>query len=143
MLVSVLGVRSLRTPPGHRTTIYLVTRGSSSKRRDRLAHALTHAASRRVDPRPGHALRVAQSEPPGGVPRQRQKVDTRCLCHMIVAMIRRKKPNPLVHRVMVRLPDDLMRALEKAAAEDRRRLSDFVRIVLEDHLAARGKRKGR
>ena len=62
---------------------------------------------------------------------------------MIVAMIRRKKPNPLVHRVMVRLPDDLMRALEKAAAEDRRRLSDFVRIVLEDHLAARGKRKGR
>lgn len=45
--------------------------------------------------------------------------------------------------MMVRLPDGLMRALEKAAAADRRRVSEYVRIVLEDHISARGKRKGR
>ena len=69
------------------------------------------------------------------------KVDNSNFYHTIVAMTLRRRPNPLVHRMMVRLPDGLMRALEKAAAEDRRRLSDFVRIALEDYLAARKKKR--
>lgn len=46
------------------------------------------------------------------------------------------------HTLGVRLPDALLRELEAAAEEDRRKLSDFVRLALEDALAARkGARK--
>ena len=43
--------------------------------------------------------------------------------------------------LVVRIPDELRASLEKAAAEDRRKLSDYVRIVLEDHLAGKKKRR--
>ena len=44
-------------------------------------------------------------------------------------------------QMVLRLPSDMRTALEKAAAEDRRKLSDYVRIVLEDHLAGKKKRR--
>ncbi len=43
----------------------------------------------------------------------------------------------------VRLPDELLAELSKAADEDRRKVSDFVRILLEDALAARKGGKGK
>ena len=46
-------------------------------------------------------------------------------------------------RIIVRLPAAMKGALQKAAVADRRKLADYVRIVLEDHLAGRGKRKRR
>lgn len=46
-------------------------------------------------------------------------------------------------RIIVRLPSAMKGALVKASDADRRKLADYVRIVLEDHLGARGKRKRR
>ena len=46
-------------------------------------------------------------------------------------------------RIIVRLPTAMKGALEEAAEADRRKLADYVRIVLEDHLAGRGQRKRR
>jgi metal-responsive CopG/Arc/MetJ family transcriptional regulator len=43
----------------------------------------------------------------------------------------------------VRLPDALLRELEAAAEEDRRKVSDLVRVLLEDALAARKGGKGK
>ena len=43
-------------------------------------------------------------------------------------------------QLVLRLPAKLKRTLEKAAAADRRRLSDFVRLLLEDAMTARKKR---
>lgn len=42
----------------------------------------------------------------------------------------------------VRLPDALLAELNKAAEEERRKVSDFVRVLLEDALAARKAAKG-
>ena len=43
-------------------------------------------------------------------------------------------------QLVLRLPAKLKKTLEKAAAADRRRLSDFVRLLLEDAMTARKKR---
>ena len=43
--------------------------------------------------------------------------------------------------LVLRLSTALKSALEKVAARDRRKLSDYVRIVLEDHLAGKKKRR--
>lgn len=43
----------------------------------------------------------------------------------------------------VRLPDALLRELEQAAEADRRKVSDLVRVMLEDALKARKSTKGR
>ena len=45
--------------------------------------------------------------------------------------------------LVVRLPAALKAALEKASTDDRRKLSDFVRLALEDHLNClkKGRRK--
>lgn len=42
----------------------------------------------------------------------------------------------------VRLPDALLRELEQAAEADRRKVSDFVRVLIEDALKARKTTKG-
>jgi len=42
----------------------------------------------------------------------------------------------------VRTPRALLDALERLAASDRRTLSDYVRLVLADHVAAKRKKKG-
>lgn len=44
-------------------------------------------------------------------------------------------------QIMIRLRSELREGLEAAAAADRRGLSDYVRIVLEDHLAGKKKRR--
>jgi hypothetical protein len=44
-------------------------------------------------------------------------------------------------QIVVRMPIDLREALEEAAAKDRRGLSDYLRVVLEDHLAGKRKRR--
>ena len=54
---------------------------------------------------------------------------------------RRSGRGKLDTHLMVRLSTELREGLEAAAEEDRRGLSDYVRIVLEDHLAARKKRR--
>lgn len=40
-------------------------------------------------------------------------------------------------RILVRVRGDLRRAIERLAEKDRRTLSDYVRILLEDHVATR------
>ena len=53
---------------------------------------------------------------------------------------KRKKGEDRMHdHIVVRVPDHLRAALEKAAVKDRRKLSDYIRLALEDHLAARAK----
>lgn len=42
--------------------------------------------------------------------------------------------------VSVRLPVDLKRALDKLAAADRRTLTNYINLILEDHVASQ---KGR
>lgn len=44
-------------------------------------------------------------------------------------------------RINFRLPEALYRELLKLCAEDRRDLSDYLRLVVEDHVAAKRKRK--
>lgn len=43
----------------------------------------------------------------------------------------------------LRMPDDLLKTLREMAEKDRRSLSDYVRIVLEDHVQAKGKKRGK
>ena len=45
-------------------------------------------------------------------------------------------------KLVIRLAPELLAALRRAAAEDRRTLSDYVRLVLIDHMKAKGKKKG-
>lgn len=45
--------------------------------------------------------------------------------------------------IVVRVPDHLRAALEEAAEEDRRKLSDYIRLALEDYLAGRPKERRR
>lgn len=47
-------------------------------------------------------------------------------------------PSP---RVNFRLPEVLHKELLRCAAEDRRDLSDYLRLLVEDHLANKRKRK--
>ena len=59
--------------------------------------------------------------------------------------IMKKKPKPkrkeqrMRDHIVVRVPDTLRAALQKAAEADRRKLSDYIRLALEDHLAGRVK----
>jgi len=61
--------------------------------------------------------------------------------------MRNKKPavkkRPVVHDMLValRLPTGLRKALEKLAAADRRTFSNYVRILLEDHVQRQTRRK--
>ena len=43
----------------------------------------------------------------------------------------------------IRIPDALLAELAKAAEEERRKVSDFVRLLLEDALSARKGGKGK
>ncbi len=54
---------------------------------------------------------------------------------------KRRESKPMPGHLVVRIPDALRAALEKAAAQDRRKLSDWVRITLEDALGARKRRR--
>lgn len=45
--------------------------------------------------------------------------------------------------IAFRLPEALRRALEEAAEKDRRTVSDYLRLLIEDTLKAQGKGKGR
>ena len=54
---------------------------------------------------------------------------------------KKARAKPMKDHLVVRIPDTLRVALEKAAAADRRKLSDYVRILLEDHLAGKRKRR--
>lgn len=40
----------------------------------------------------------------------------------------------------VRVPSEMLEALRRLAARDRRKLSDYVRLLIEDHLAMKRKR---
>jgi hypothetical protein len=54
---------------------------------------------------------------------------------------KKRRSKAMQDHLVVRIPDGFREALEKAAAEDRRGLSDWIRITLEDALAARAKRR--
>lgn len=54
---------------------------------------------------------------------------------------KRKEPPRMDTHLVLRIPTRLKAAVEEAAAKDRRKLSDYVRIVLEDHLAGKKKRR--
>ena len=49
-------------------------------------------------------------------------------------------------QIGVRVSEDMLRALRKLASDDRRSLSDYVRLLLEEHIASKqgkhGKRTG-
>jgi predicted DNA-binding protein len=40
-------------------------------------------------------------------------------------------------RLILRVPPETLKALQDLAAKDRRTLSDYVRLVLQDHVQAR------
>jgi hypothetical protein len=46
-------------------------------------------------------------------------------------------------RLEIRISSAVKAELEKEAAKDRRPLSDYIRLALEDHIAAKRGRKGR
>ena len=52
-----------------------------------------------------------------------------------------ERSKPMQDHLVVRIPDGLRAALEKAAEADRRKLSDWIRITLEDALGARRRRR--
>lgn len=54
-----------------------------------------------------------------------------------------KGQKPMKKMLGVRLPDALLAELAKAAEEERRKVSDYVRLLLEDALAARKGGKGK
>ena len=54
-----------------------------------------------------------------------------------------KRQEQMASHIVVRVSDTLRAALEKAAAKDRRKLSDYIRLALEDHLARQTKGRRR
>ena len=49
-----------------------------------------------------------------------------------------KGDEPMVY-LHLRIPSEMKEELQQRADEDRRKLSDYIRIILEDHLKSRGK----
>lgn len=44
-------------------------------------------------------------------------------------------------RLVLRLAVETLKALKDLATKDRRTLSDYVRLVLQDHVAGKGRRR--
>ncbi len=67
-----------------------------------------------------------------------------CGVHRVTLHFMKRKKSPqsrMEGQLVLRLPVELRSALDEAAARDRRKVSDYVRIVLEDHLTRMKKRR--
>ncbi len=51
------------------------------------------------------------------------------------------RENPFDKSILIRMHSDLHKGLQKAADRDRRTLADFCRVVFEDHVAKKRKKR--